>query len=201
MELEPQQVWNYFHELTQIPRPSNHEEKIRDYVENFGKSLGLETIRDAAGNIIIRKPATSGMENRKGVILQGHLDMVPQKTTTKPTTLRRIPLRRSSTGNGCAPTAPPWAPITASAWPPPWHSWHPPISRTGPSKVSSRPPKKRAWTVPTASKQACFRAISSSTSTRKMKANSTWDAPAVRMWASNSAIRRRKPPRPAPASS
>ena len=47
-------------------------------MENFGKSLGLETIRDEVGNIIIRKPATPGMENRKGVILQGHLDMVPQ---------------------------------------------------------------------------------------------------------------------------
>lgn len=92
MELEPQQVWNYFHELTQIPRPSNHEEKIRDYVENFGKSLGLETIRDAAGNIIIRKPATSGMENRKGVILQGHLDMVPQKNNDKTHDFEKDPI-------------------------------------------------------------------------------------------------------------
>ena len=82
-DLEPKQVWNYFHELTQIPRPSNHEEKIRDYVENFGKSLGLETLRDGAGNIIIRKPATAGMEERQGVILQGHLDMVPQKNNDK----------------------------------------------------------------------------------------------------------------------
>lgn len=82
-ELEPKQVWSYFHELTQIPRPSNHEDKIRDYVENFGKSLGLETLRDSAGNIIIRKPATAGMEKCQGVILQGHLDMVPQKNNDK----------------------------------------------------------------------------------------------------------------------
>lgn len=82
-ELEPREVWNYFHALTQIPRPSGHEEKIRDYIEQFGRKLGLETIRDETGNIVIRKPATSGMENRRGVILQGHLDMVPQKNSDK----------------------------------------------------------------------------------------------------------------------
>ncbi len=82
-DLEPKEVWNIFHEITQIPRPSEHEEKIRDYVEQFGKNLGLETLRDEAGNLVIRKPATPGMENRKGVILQGHLDMVPQKNSDK----------------------------------------------------------------------------------------------------------------------
>ena len=92
IELEPRQVWNYFHALTQIPRPSNHEEQIRDYVEQFGKSLGLETIRDTAGNIIIRKPATPGMEDRKGVILQGHLDMVPQKNNDKTHDFEKDPI-------------------------------------------------------------------------------------------------------------
>jgi dipeptidase D len=82
-DLQPKEVWNIFHELTQIPRPSGHEEKVRDYVEQFGKNLGLETLRDEAGNIVIRKPATPGMENHKGVILQGHLDMVPQKNSDK----------------------------------------------------------------------------------------------------------------------
>ncbi len=82
-DLEPKEVWNIFHELTQIPRPSGHEEKIRDFVEQFGKNLGLETIHDETGNIVIRKPATKGMENCKGVILQGHLDMVPQKNNDK----------------------------------------------------------------------------------------------------------------------
>ena len=76
--LDPKCVWKNFHALTQIPRPSKREGKAVDFMENFGKSLGLETIRDEVGNIIIRKPATPGMENRKGVILQGHLDMVPQ---------------------------------------------------------------------------------------------------------------------------
>ncbi len=82
-DLEPREVWNYFHALTQIPRPSGHEGKVRDYIEQFGKNLGLETIRDEAGNIVIRKPATRGLENRRGVILQGHLDMVPQKNSDK----------------------------------------------------------------------------------------------------------------------
>ncbi|WP_423126360.1 aminoacyl-histidine dipeptidase [Gaoshiqia sp. Z1-71] len=81
--LEPSALWENFYKLTQIPRPSNHEERIREFIFNFGKSLGLETIQDEAGNIIIRKPATPGMENRKGVILQGHLDMVPQKNSDK----------------------------------------------------------------------------------------------------------------------
>lgn len=91
-QLEPAPLWNYFHELTQIPRPSSHEEMIRDHVEQFGKGLGLETIRDEAGNIIIRKPATPGMENRKGVILQGHLDMVPQKNSDKAHDFEKDPI-------------------------------------------------------------------------------------------------------------
>ncbi|GET29902.1 aminoacyl-histidine dipeptidase [Prolixibacter sp. SD074] len=77
--LEPKALWEHFYQLTQIPRPSKKEARIQEFMMNFGKSLGLETIKDATGNIIIRKPATPGMENRKGVVLQGHLDMVPQK--------------------------------------------------------------------------------------------------------------------------
>lgn len=77
-QLDPKRVWKHFHALTQIPRPSKREGKAVDFMENFGKSLGLETIRDEVGNIIIRKPATPGMEDRKGIIFQGHLDMVPQ---------------------------------------------------------------------------------------------------------------------------
>jgi len=80
-KLDPQIVWNNFHALTQIPRPSKHEEKVSQYLYNYGKLLGLETIRDEVGNVIIRKPATPGYENRMGVILQGHMDMVPQKNS------------------------------------------------------------------------------------------------------------------------
>ncbi len=82
-KLTPNEVWANFYELTRIPRPSHHEEQIRRFIADFGKGLGLETIQDEAGNVIIRKPATPGMENRKGVILQGHLDMVPQKNSDK----------------------------------------------------------------------------------------------------------------------
>jgi dipeptidase D len=83
LQLTPREVWSNFYRLTQIPRPSGHEEKIRKFIADFGKNLGLETIVDGAGNVIIRKPAVPGMENRKGVILQGHLDMVPQKNSGK----------------------------------------------------------------------------------------------------------------------
>jgi len=81
--LEPRQLWNYFHDITQIPHPSKKEKKIVEYVVAFGKKHNLETLVDKIGNVIIRKPATKGMENRKGVILQTHLDMVPQKNSDK----------------------------------------------------------------------------------------------------------------------
>jgi len=80
-KLEPKEVWKNFYSLTRIPRPSKHEEKIQQFMQQFGKDLGLETLHDQVGNIIIRKPASPGMEDRKGIILQAHLDMVPQKNT------------------------------------------------------------------------------------------------------------------------
>lgn len=82
-DIQPTEVWQIFDEMLQIPRPSRHEDKIQEWAVNFGKNLGLETLEDEAGNVVIRKPATPGMENRKGVILQGHLDMVPQKNSDK----------------------------------------------------------------------------------------------------------------------
>jgi len=81
VNIEPKVVWENFYALTQVPRPSKHEEKIQEFMVNFGKSLGLQTEKDAVGNVMIRKPATPGMENRKGMVLQGHLDMVPQKNS------------------------------------------------------------------------------------------------------------------------
>lgn len=78
-DLNPQNVWNHFYSLTQIPRPSGYMQPITDFLVSFGKGLGLETFTDKIGNVIIRKPATAGMENRKGIILQAHMDMVPQK--------------------------------------------------------------------------------------------------------------------------
>ncbi len=82
-DLNPRVVWKHFHALTQIPRPSKKELGVIEFMKEFGSSLGLETIVDEVGNVIIKKPATKGMENRKGVILQGHLDMVPQKNSDK----------------------------------------------------------------------------------------------------------------------
>ena len=76
--IEPKAVWENFYQLTQIPRPSKHEEQIIAYMKKFGEDLGLETIVDEVGNVIIKKPATPGMENKKGIVLQGHIDMVPQ---------------------------------------------------------------------------------------------------------------------------
>jgi dipeptidase D len=83
LKLKPTELWKYFHEITQIPRPSGHEKKIAEFIVRVGKDHGLETMVDKVGNVIIRKPATKGMESRKGVILQTHLDMVPQKNSDK----------------------------------------------------------------------------------------------------------------------
>jgi dipeptidase D len=77
--LEPKVVWNHFADLNAVPRPSKKEERIIEFAVNFGKNLGLETFTDNVGNVIIRKPATAGMEDRKIVVMQGHLDMVHQK--------------------------------------------------------------------------------------------------------------------------
>lgn len=81
--LKPALVWKHFAEIARIPRPSGHEEKIRAYVLAEARRMGLECLEDEAHNIYVRKPATPGMENRKGVVLQAHLDMVPQKNNDK----------------------------------------------------------------------------------------------------------------------
>ncbi len=79
--LEPKALWNKFADLNAVPRPSKKEERVIEFMKNFGKSLGLETFEDEIRNVIIRKPATAGMENRKAIVLQGHLDMVHQKNS------------------------------------------------------------------------------------------------------------------------
>ncbi len=78
-QLEPKALWNHFSDLNAVPRPSKKEERVIEFMVNFGKSLGLETHTDAIQNIIIKKPATAGMEDRQTVILQSHVDMVHQK--------------------------------------------------------------------------------------------------------------------------
>jgi len=77
--IEPQIIWKNFSRLNAVPRPSKKEEKVIAFIKGFGENLGLETTVDEVGNVIIKKPATAGMENRKSVVLQSHLDMVCQK--------------------------------------------------------------------------------------------------------------------------
>jgi dipeptidase D len=83
IELEPREVWKNFHALTRVPRPSHHEEEARAFIMQWAEENGIQAEMDEACNILLSKPATPGMENRKGVILQGHLDMVPQKNRDK----------------------------------------------------------------------------------------------------------------------
>ena len=80
-QLEPQIIWKNFAALNAVPRPSKKEGKVIEFIKNFGENLGLETNVDEIGNVIIKKPATSGMEDRKSIVLQSHLDMVCQKNS------------------------------------------------------------------------------------------------------------------------
>lgn len=77
--LEPKVLWNKFADLNAVPRPSKKEERVIEFIKDFGNNLGLETFEDEIHNVIIRKPAAKGMENRKTIVLQSHLDMVHQK--------------------------------------------------------------------------------------------------------------------------
>jgi len=79
LQLEPRAMWKHFADLNAVPRPSKKEQRVIAFMKDFGARLGLETLADEVGNVIIRKPATPGMEDRVPVILQGHLDMVHQK--------------------------------------------------------------------------------------------------------------------------
>lgn len=83
LKLEPTIIWQYFKEILEIPRPSKKEEKIIAYLLDFGKKHNLETIQDEIGNVLIRKEATVGMENKKWVVLQSHIDMVCEKNSDK----------------------------------------------------------------------------------------------------------------------
>ena len=77
--LKPEGIWRNFYALTRIPRPSGHVEKVQQFLLDFAKNAGVEAFKDPAGNIVMRKDATPGYENRKCVLLQAHMDMVPQK--------------------------------------------------------------------------------------------------------------------------
>ncbi len=91
-QLEPKALWENFYSITRVPRPTHKKEPIGSFLENFGKSLGLETQRDEIGNVLVRKPATPGMEDRKTVVLQAHMDMVPQKNSNVPHDFQTDPI-------------------------------------------------------------------------------------------------------------
>lgn len=98
--LKPECIWRNFEALTQVPRPSGHLEKIQQFLLDFGNKVGVEVFKDPAGNIVMRKPATAGYENRKGVILQAHMDMVPQKTPESNHNFETDPIEPYNDGKG-----------------------------------------------------------------------------------------------------
>ena len=91
-KLKPELLWKRFSEICNIPHPSHHEEKIREYIVKFAKEHKLDYTVDEGPNVIIRKPATSGMEGRKTIVLQAHLDMVPQKNSDKEFDFEKDPI-------------------------------------------------------------------------------------------------------------
>ena len=98
--LQPKGLWESFYSLTQIPRPSGKRKEIAAFLVNYGRSLGLETLQDEIGNVLIRKPASPGYENHPGVILQGHMDMVPQKNSDKVFDFEKDPIQAYVEDNG-----------------------------------------------------------------------------------------------------
>ena len=82
-QLQPKKLWQIFDTICSIPHPSKHEQKISLWIQTWATEQGLSVKEDAVGNLIIKKPATAGLENKKGVILQAHMDMVPQKNADK----------------------------------------------------------------------------------------------------------------------
>ncbi|MFA6924240.1 MAG: aminoacyl-histidine dipeptidase [Bacteroidales bacterium] len=91
--LKPQPLWDLFEEICNVPHPSKHEKKLAEFVLDFAKNNGIEAATDQAGNVILRKPATPGKENLKGVIMQSHLDMVPQKNSDIPHDFEKDPIK------------------------------------------------------------------------------------------------------------
>ncbi|UCG50887.1 MAG: M20/M25/M40 family metallo-hydrolase, partial [Candidatus Latescibacterota bacterium] len=97
--LEPRRVWEYFAEISEIPRCSKNEEKISEYVRTTAKKLGLKAEADAYGNVVVRKTASPGRENTRGTCLQGHLDMVCEKNKDKNHDFMKDPIEIVKKGN------------------------------------------------------------------------------------------------------
>ncbi len=92
LTLQPECIWKNFYALTRVPRPSGHLQQVQQFLLTWAKERGIEAFLDPADNIVMRKPATPGMEQRKGVILQAHMDMVPQKALTSPHNFETDPI-------------------------------------------------------------------------------------------------------------
>lgn len=114
--LKPNLLWKWFDQICAIPHPSYHEEEIAQFIVNWAKQKQLFVERDGVGNILIRKPATKGMEDCKTIALQAHLDMVPQANEGSRHDFKKIRFSLISTVNGSKPKALPWGRITVSAW-------------------------------------------------------------------------------------
>lgn len=99
LKLKPENVWKHFYELTQIPRPTGHTKAVEKYVVDFAKGLNLDVKQDKVGNVLITKPASKGMENAPTVILQSHLDMVPQKNSDVQHDFLKDPIETVINGN------------------------------------------------------------------------------------------------------
>lgn len=121
--LKPAQIWRNFDALTQVPRPSGHLEKVQQFLLDFAKRVGVEAFKDAGGNIVMRKPATPGYENRKGMLLQAHMDMVPQKAPDSKHNFETDPIETYIEDGWVHAKERPWAPTMVSVWQPSWVSW------------------------------------------------------------------------------
>lgn len=99
-QLSPQPLWDIFAKICSIPHPSYHEEQLAEHIMGWAKEKGLHAERDQVGNILIRKPATAGMENRKPVVLQAHWTWCHRRTTTPFTTSPKTRFSRTSTATG-----------------------------------------------------------------------------------------------------
>ena len=95
--LYPQPLWQWFAQICAIPHPSKHEQALSHHIQAWARDKGLELVEDKVGNLIIKKPATPGMENRKTVVIQAHLDMVPQKNADKVHDFNTDPIEPSCT--------------------------------------------------------------------------------------------------------
>jgi dipeptidase D len=122
-QLSPQPLWDIFAKICSIPHPSYHEEQLAEHIMGWAKEKGLHAERDQVGNILIRKPATAGMENRKPVVLQAHLDMVPQKNNDTVHDFTKDPIQPYIDGDWVKARGTTWVQITASAWPLRWPCW------------------------------------------------------------------------------